>query len=108
MHHELINPNYIPTAPLSVSIKATEQILKQLKNSIFEIKYNNISSTGFLCKIKIQRVVIHDLISSPTYVGEDFWFVRYIDCCYNVVEHLLIVNNFYANLDRGFNYARVK
>ena len=72
MHHELINPNYIPTAPLSVSIKATEQILKQLKNSIFEIKYNNINSTGFLCKIKYDEMSFNALIINYQVIDKKF------------------------------------
>jgi hypothetical protein len=34
MDDDLNNPNYIPTAPISVSIEKTYQILEQLKNSI--------------------------------------------------------------------------
>lgn len=62
MHEEIVNQNYIPTAPNSVSIEKTDLILKQLKRSIFEIKYNDIKSTGFLCKIKINEDAINALV----------------------------------------------
>jgi hypothetical protein len=38
MNDDLNNQNYIYSAPISVPIEKTAQILEQLKKSVFEIK----------------------------------------------------------------------
>ena len=72
MDDDLNNPNYIPTAPISVSIEKTYQILEQLKNSIFEIKNNNRNSTGFLCKIQYGKEKINALVMNYKIFDEKF------------------------------------
>ena len=72
MEDDLNNPNYIPAAPISVTIEKTYQILEQLKKSIFEIKYNNKNSTGFICKIQYGKEKINALVMNYQNIDEKF------------------------------------
>ena len=62
INKEMNISNYIHPSTISVSINKTEKILSQIKNSIFEIKYNNKSTTGFFCKIDHGKGTINSLI----------------------------------------------
>jgi len=72
MHDDLNLTNYILTAPISVTIKKTEKILSQLKKSIFKIKYNDKTSTGFFCKIKHGNSPINALVVNYQIIDENF------------------------------------
>jgi len=72
MNDDLNNQNYIYSAPISVPIEKTAQILEQLKKSVFEIKYNNKTTTGFLCKIPSEKRIINTLIMNYQMINEKF------------------------------------
>ena len=72
LNEELNDENYIQTAPISVPIEKTAQILEQLKKSVFEIKYNNKTTTGFLCKIPSEKRIINTLIMNYQMINKKF------------------------------------
>ena len=72
MNDELNEQNYIQTAPISVPTEKTAQILEQLKKSVFEIKYNNKITTGFLCKIPFENKIFNTLVMNYQMINEKF------------------------------------
>ena len=72
LNEELNDENYIQTAPISVPIEKTAQILEQLKKSVFEIKYNDKITTGFLCKIPLENKLTNTLVMNYQMINEKF------------------------------------
>ena len=74
---------YIKSSPESVTLKGTEEIVDQMKNSVCKI-YNNGNGTGFFTKIPYESKLLPVLITNSHVIKkEDILNNKIISLCLN-------------------------